>query len=225
MNSRRQVFATLAALGSAIMLAGCSNSIGVSTAPSSSPTRSAPTFRVITQEEFDTALLGFKVDTDEFNGNTTLTPSNLSKLFAAQPMFEKSYISIFPGVSVDKGRPFLLVTSHIMAKKWWFHESIDYKSSAGLFHEDIDSSLRSDVVKDDGTVSEVFVFSTDSSEALKLCQVIAGDDLQVKVSPSLSSGHVFAVQALAPITVKSLLNSCTVYLGLEQGLTSHKIPS
>jgi hypothetical protein len=225
---RKNLFVATAFVLASLVLSSCSNATNITSAGSSSPKPEAPVFPKITQTQFDSALDGFDATKDEFDGTIRIDPNNgtFVKLLKAQPKKDGTYFSLATTIqSVGKAEgPELTILAGLAADSWWFHRSVDVKSTNGVYHFDVDTGNRQDTVQGGGLVTEISNHDLSSLEAREWCRVLDGNDLKAQFKAGASTTHTNAIMALAPLTVKVLRSSCTLYFGLEQGLSSPKIP-
>jgi hypothetical protein len=211
----KNAFAGLIAATVVLGTAGCG---GVST-PHASPTPTS-LFPLVSASEFHAALLKLTVTKDEFKGNYEVNESVPVSAWLANGT---SYANL--GLDLtradDKAPWKILVISAFFGNDWMFHNSIDLKSSSGVFTLAVETRTRNDQTGGAGMVSEIALTSVKDADVAALCKVASGSNLKARFSGT--SGTIRSVTGLlSSRAASSLRHECTVFSGLLQGMKVSK---
>lgn len=197
---------SLTACSSAEMSSNSGDVISESVSNSSEP-------KEVSVEEVGIAAKSIEVNVDEFEGSTDIT-SKVSYLIA-DPIFGIGVSLAIFRESPEDDWATTLVTMYVN-EDWMFHNRVNLKSSEGILSIDIDSRNRNDQVRS-GFVLEGAYYKLTSSEALKYCAIIKGENLKLRMRGW--GGPVSEIIKVVPDNIiQSQRDLCTVYFGFRQGM-------
>ena len=198
------------ALAAVFLVGGCS-SVSQQGGTSTEETKA---WSEITQTEFDSALASLRVTKDEFNGQQEIFGEIVSSKYSTE---QDKKLIMFAHLTKAKDEPlkFRIATGY-KGQEFLFHSSFDLKSSKGVFSKPVDTSSREDETVN-GTSMEFAGTLLSHSEVLQYCSVISGNQVRFRYSGRKG------ITVTSNMTQKSHIdniNTCKVYFGLEQGLST-----
>ena len=206
MNSKLRFILTITSMSVLLMTVGCS---------AKTSTTKAPLFPNVSKATFVSALKRETVSVDEFRGNLEIAPHD-SKDFGIRSNHHTMAL-IVDITRLKNDKPFVVkIFTGFEGPEHISHNSLDVKSSSGVFSLDGLSQGRRDSYSGGDFVTEQGTSNLSKSQFSQFCKVVKGDSIVGRLSGNSGSPSSLTLK-VTPRVQAMLRNSCTIFAGLSQG--------
>jgi hypothetical protein len=206
MYSKQRFIIRLASMSVLLTTVGCS---------AGNSTSQPQLFPNVSKATFVSALKRETVSVDEFRGSVEIAPHD-SKDFGIRSNHHTMAL-IIDITRLKNDKPFVVkIFTGFEGPEHISHNSLDIKSSSGVFSLDGLSQGRRDSYSGGDFVTEQGAANLSKSQFSQFCKVLKGDSVIARLSGDSGSPSSLTLK-VTPRVQTMLQNSCTIFAGLSQG--------